>query len=198
MAALAGCRTNLGTAANVNGHRITDSDVNKNVTPTGPTGAGKSSAGPPRSQVLQFLVQEQVFTRTLSYLSKGKVPTDAQLATLHDEAGSVLLQTQLGGAALDQALRKGLPSVGIKPTFAKTYLRVVELEYAIIKSQQLSQMTQLVALIKKAHVKVTVSPRYGKWVPATAGLDGKPVVPSYLNVQPGAGGAAATSTGPAG
>jgi phosphoglycolate phosphatase-like HAD superfamily hydrolase len=201
-AGLAGCRTNVGTAATVNGHRITDSDVNKYVTPGGPNSTVAANASKsnqvvsPRSQVLQFLIQEQVFTRTLA--SFGKVPTDAQLAASHDEAASVLLQTQLTGAALDKAIRKGLPESGIEAKFVKVYLRVQELEYSIIQRKQLTQLPELLALVKKAGVHVGVSARYGKWNPSSLGLDGKAAVPSYLTVQPGAGGAAATPTGPAG
>jgi hypothetical protein len=203
-AGLAGCRTNIGTAATIDGHRITDSDVNKYVTPAGPNASVAANASKnnqvvsPKSQVLQFLIQEQVFTQTLASL--GKVPTNAQLAASHDEAASVLLQTQLTGAALDRAIRKGLPSSGIAGNFVTVYLRVQELEYAIIKSKQLTQLPELLALIKKAGVKVSVSPRYGTWSPATIGLDGKAAVPSYLTVQPGPGGtsSAAASTGPAG
>jgi hypothetical protein len=201
-AGLAGCRTNVGTAATINGHRITDSDVNHYITPAGPDAAAAANASKsnqvvsPRSQVLQFLIQQQVFTGTLK--SFGKVPTDAQLAASHDEAASVLLQTELKGAALDQAIQKGLPKSGIKPDFVKVYLRTQELEFAIIKSRQLTQLPELLALIKKAGVHVSVSPRYGKWSPSTLGLDGKAAVPSYLTVQPGAGGPAPTSTGPAG
>jgi hypothetical protein len=201
-AGLAGCRTNVGTAATIDGSRITDSDVSRYVTPTGPDAAVAANAGKsgqvvsPRSQVLQFLIQQQVFTHTLK--SFGTVPTDAQLAASHDEAASVLLQTELKGAALDQAIRKGLPKSGIKPDFVKAYLRTQELEFAIIKSRQLTQLPELLALIKKAHVHVSVSPRYGKWSPSTLGLDGKAAVPSYLSVQPGSGGAAPRPTGPAG
>jgi hypothetical protein len=197
-AGLTACRTNVGTAASINGSRITDSDVNDYVTPTGADAAvaANSQTVSPRSQVLQFLIQQQVFIRTLK--SFGKVPSDAQLAASHDEAASVLLQTQLTGAALDHAIRQGLPKSGIKPGFVKVYLRTQELEFAIIKSRQLTQLPELLALIKKAGVHVSVSPRYGKWSPSTLGLDGKAAVPSYLTVQPGAGGPAAASTGPAG
>jgi hypothetical protein len=199
---LTGCRTNIGTAATVDGVRITDSDVTRYVTPRGPDASIAANASKsnqvvsPRSQVLQFLIQQQVFTRTLKYL--GKVPSNAQLAASHDEAASVLLQTQLTGGALDRAIRKGLPSSGIDPDFAKVYLRVQELEFAIIQSKQLTQLPELIAIIKKAHVPVSVSPRYGKWNSAGLGLDGKAAVPSYLTVQPGPGGAAPTSAGPAG
>lgn len=201
-AGLAGCRTNVGTAATIDGFRITDSDVNHYLTPAGPDSSVAANAGKtgqvvsPRSQVLQFLIQQQVFTQTLK--SFGQVPTDAKLAALHDEAAGVLMQTELKGAALDQAIRTGLPKSGITPDFVNAYLRTQELEFAIIKSRQLTQLPELLTLIKKAHVQVSVSPRYGKWSPSTLGLDGKAAVPSYLTVQPGAGGAAATSSGPAG
>jgi hypothetical protein len=203
VAGLAGCRTNVGTAATVDGHRIGESDVNKFVTPTGPDASVVANAKQnkqvvsPRSQVLQFLIQEQVFEKTLASL--GKVPTDSQLASLHDEAASVLLQTNLTGSAIDNAIRKGLPTSGIRPSFVKTYLRVQELEYAIIASRQLTQLPQLLALINKAHVSISVSPRYGTWDPKTIGLDGKAAVPSYLTVQPGADAATtAAPTQPAG
>jgi hypothetical protein len=201
-AGLAGCRTNVGTAATIDGHRITESDVNGYVTPSGPDAGVAANASKnnqvvsPRSQVLQFLIQEQVFSRTLASL--GKRPTEAQLAASHDQAASVLLQTELTGAALDRAIRTGLPKSGIEAKFVKVYLRVQELEYAIIQSRQLTQLPELLALIKKADVKVSVNPRYGKWSPRSLGLDGKAAVPSYLTVQPGAGGAASTPAGPAG
>jgi hypothetical protein len=203
VAGLAGCRTNVGTAATVSGHRITESEVNGFVTPTGvdPSVAANARKSnqvvSPRSQVLQYLIQEQVFTKTLA--SFGTVPSAGQLAGLHDEAASVLLQTQLTGAALDKAIRQGLPSSGISAKFLKTYLRVQELEYAIIKTRKLSRLAELLALIKKAGVTVSVSPRYGKWDPHTLGLDGKVAVPSYLSVQPTATtGGNALPTQPAG
>lgn len=198
VAGLAGCRTNVGTAATVGGHRITESDVNGFITPKGVNAAIAANARQsgqivsPRSQVLQYLIQEQVFERTLD--SIGKVPTAGQLAGLHDQAASALLQTQLTGAALDRTLRKNLPGSGVSAKFAATFMRVQELEYAIISSRQLTQPSQLFALIKKAHVSVHVSPRYGTWNPAELGLDGKVPVPSYLTVQPGAAGPVPAAT----
>ncbi len=68
------------------------------------------------------------------------------------------------------------------------FLRVQELEYTIIVRNQLTQLPQLISLIKKAGVTVQVNPRYGKWSWSTRlfGLDGKLVKPSYLSVQPSA------------
>ncbi len=189
VAGLAGCRTNVGVAARVGDVRITESDVNGYVTPTGIPASASAQAKAanqtvrsPRSQVLQFLIQEQIFEQTLKYV--GVRPTAGQLAAAHDPAAGLLLGTQLNGAALDNAIRKQLPGSGVKPKFLATFLRVQELEYTLIQKRQLKQLSELLALIKKAKITVSVSQRYGTWSPANLSLDGKPVIPSYLSVQP--------------
>ena len=195
VAGLAGCRTNVGTAASVDGHRITESKVNSYLTANGADPSLAASAKQqgqtisPRSQVLQFLIQEQLFRKTLE--KTGGVPSDAQLAALHDEAASLLLQTQLGGDDLDKALAQGLPRSGVSSKFADTYLRVNELEYAIIKRKQLAQLSELTGLIKKLGIPVSVSPRYGTWSPTNLALDSKATTPSFLTVQPTPGAPAA-------
>jgi hypothetical protein len=190
VAGLAGCRTNVGTAASVDGHRISESRVNDFVTATGPSSAAGSQSASPRSQVLQYLIQEQLFTKTLAFLKK--TPSEGALAAAHDPAATLLLQTQLSGRDLDNAVRKGLPSSGIKADFGATFLRVQELEYTIIQAKRLTKLAELLALIKQAKISVSVSPRYGHWNPATLSLDGKAVVPSYLSAQPVPGAAAPT------
>jgi hypothetical protein len=203
VAGLAGCRTNVGTAASVGGHRITESSVNDYITPAGadPSLAAQASqsnqSASPRSQVLQYLIQEQLFEKTLA--SVGQHPTAGQLAGYHDAAASLLLQTQLTGSNLDKAIKQGLPRSGVKASFVAKYLRVQELEYALIKSRKLTQFPQLTALIKKAKVPVSVSARYGTWAPSSLSLDGKAVVPSYLTEQPAPkAGGQAQATQPAG
>jgi hypothetical protein len=198
IAGLAGCRTNVGVAAIVGSHHITESDVNGYITPKGvdpsvaANAAGQGQIVSPRSQVLQYLIQEQVFQQTLA--SFGPVPSAGRLAAMHDAAASTLLQTQLAGDALDKAVRTGLPTSGISAKFTATFLRVQELEYAIITAKRLQQLPELLALIKKAHVRVSVSARYGTWDPAKLGLDAKVPVPSYLKVQPGPGAATPAGT----
>lgn len=184
VAGLAGCKTNVGTAATVNGSRITESDVNDFVTPTGSQNGGQTV--PPRTLVLEFLVQEKVFENTLRALSKThQLPSEGVLASYHDAAASVLFQTSLTGKELDAAIAKGLPKSGVRASFAKTYLRASELEYAIIKGQKLNQLPDLVAVVKKAGVHVSVAPRYGTWRPASLSIDGKVPTPAYLSVAPG-------------
>lgn len=190
VAGLAGCRTNVGVAARVGGERITESDVNGYVTPTGVPAsvaaqqkAASQTAPSPRSQALQYLIQEKIFKQTLAYV--GVRPTAGELAAAHDPAAQLLLsQVQLTGAALDNALRKQVPNAGLRPKFVATFLRVQELEYILIQKRQLKQLSELLALVKKAKITVSVSQRYGTWSPSSLSLDGKPVIPSYLSVQP--------------
>lgn len=183
VAGLAGCKTNVGTAATVDGHRITESDVNNYVTPTGSQNGGQTV--PPRTLVLEFLVQQRIFEQTLRYLAKDhKLPSEGVLASYHDAAASVLFQTSLTGKGLDAAIAKGLPKSGVRASFAATYLRATELEYAIIKSQKLNQLSDLVALVKKAGVDVSVAARYGTWHEESLSIDGKPPTPGYLSVAP--------------
>jgi hypothetical protein len=184
VAGLAGCRTNVGTAARVNDSRITESDVNDYIIPGGSQNNGQTV--PPRTLVLEFLVQEQIFEQTLRYLAKDhKLPSEGALASYHDAAASVLFQTQLTGRQLDAAIAKGLPKSGVRASFAATYLRASELEYLVIKSQKLNQLSDLVAVVKKAGVHVTVSPRYGTWHVASLSIDGTAPTPGYLSVAPG-------------
>ncbi len=197
MAGLAGCRTNVGTAATVDGQRITESDVNDFVNPAGVAPSvvanaqqNKQTVTSPRSVVLQYLIDEQVFERTLAYL--GKVPSEGELAALHDQAASVLLQTSLKGRELDKRIRQGLPPSGISAKLAPVFMRVQELEYAIIGAKQLTQISELVALVKKAGVQVSVSARYGQWDASKLRLDAGVATPGYLTVQPGSKGGLAT------
>jgi hypothetical protein len=193
VAGLAGCRTNVGTAATVGGHRITESDVNGYITPTGVSSSAAAQARSqrqavpsPRSLVLQFLIQQQLFEQTLKHL--GIAYSEGSLAGSHDKAAQLLLQTSLGGAALDAAIEKQLPSSGVQKSFRAVFLRVEELEYLLIQRRQLSQLSELVALVKAAKVSVSVSARYGTWQPNKLILDGTPAVPSYLTVQNAAAG----------
>jgi hypothetical protein len=190
MLGLAGCRTNVGIAATVNGHRITESEVNKYLTPSGTDASLAANARQqgqtvpsPRSQILQYLIQQQVFEHTLA--SFTKVPSAGELAGLHDQAASVLLQTDLAGDELDSRIRQGLPKSGISAKFTPVFLRVQELEYAIIQAKQLTRQAQLLALVKRAGVKVSVGARYGTWAPATLSVTAGAVTPSFLTVQSG-------------
>jgi hypothetical protein len=188
VAGLAGCRTNVGTAAMVNGHRITESDVSDYLNPAGPDPAiaaqaeqSGQSLPPPRTFVLQFLVEERVFEDMLDSL--GAVPSDGELAGYHDTAASLLYNAQIGGAKFDKAIHDGLPRIGVSSDLASVYIRAGELAIAIMKAKNLSDPSQLSAVAKQVGADVSVSPRYGTWSAKTLSLDTHIAVPGYLTVQ---------------
>lgn len=195
MTGLTACRTNVGTAASVGSYRIGESAVARYVTPTGAaTSAAAGAQAPaqtasPRSQVVQALVQEQLFRRTLA--AHGGVPDAGTLTSYHDPAAQVLLQTSLLGSALDKALARTLPKSGLRSSFTPTVISVLELEYALIKRHKLANITQLAALVGRSAPKVSVNPRYGTWKPSTLSLDTAGGVPGFLTLQPTAGAGAA-------
>lgn len=187
---LAGCQSNVGVAARVGGTTISESDVNKYLSPNGVASDVAAQAGDqtvaPRSEILHFLIQQRLFERTLRHL--GIRPTPGDLAALHDEAAATLLQTQLTGDAVDRTLDKQLPRSGIKASFRPTFLRVQELEYLLIKTRRLTQFSELLKLVRQAHLPVSVSPRYGTWDEANLQLNGKSPLPSFVSAQPAPGG----------
>jgi hypothetical protein len=199
---LAGCRTNVGTAASVGTMRISESDVNRYVTTAGPAPSVVSQARTqgqdvaPKSEVLQYLIQDEVFRKALA--AHGGVPNAGALAASQNAAAKLLFQTQLTGSALTKALAQGLTRSGIRASFAQRYLTVQTLEYTLITRQQLSQFAQLAALVNKAGARVSVSSRYGKWDRASLQLDRAKAVPSFLKLQPTPGASSSASTAPTG
>jgi SurA N-terminal domain len=188
VAGLAGCRTNVGVAARVDGHRITESDVNRYLAPSGVdkqvADQATSQGGQvpaPRSQVLQVLIQEQLFRRVLA--DQGIRPSEGDLAKVHDESAAAVLQTDLRGIALDTALDKRLPAFGIKKSFRPALLRTQELEFLFVKKAGGKAQSQLT----KANISVSVSPRYGAWDPKTLTLGNDAVLPSFVTAQTSSG-----------
>lgn len=190
---LAGCQTNVGSAARVDGTRISESDVNQYVDPKGVPADVQSQAASqnvrvaPRSTVLSFLIMEQVFSKTLE--RNNIRVTDGELAALHDEAGSQLLQAQLSGSSLDSRLEKALSRFAIKPAFAARVLRTRELELVLEQKKNVASQSALVALLKPVASRVSVTPRYGTWDAQQLALNNEPVLPSFVTEQrvPGAG-----------
>jgi hypothetical protein len=187
---LAGCRTNVGVAARVDGHRITESDVNQYLAAGGvdkkladQASAQGQQITAPRAQVLQVFIQERVFRKVLA--AHGVRPSAGDLARVHDKAAAAALSTNLSGTKLDAALEKALTSRGLKRSFRSALLRVLELEYLFIKAAGNKAQSELT----KAHVSVSVSPRYGAWDPKTLTLGNDAVLPSFVTAQdaPGTG-----------
>jgi hypothetical protein len=126
---LAACRTKAGAAAVVDGHRISQADVNRYVdvaftAPSPSPGAQQTQA--PRVIVLNTLIEVQVMRKLLASL--GGVPTDTQLRNLHNEAFAVQLGAQQTGAQADASLRSALTRTGLAQSFADAFVHSLELK----------------------------------------------------------------------
>lgn len=197
---LTGCQSKVGEAAVVGGHRISDNDVSGYVSKAGAdpsaVAAVKAQNGKvePRTQALTQLIQEQLFTATLA--KHGGVPSDAQLAAIHDKAISAILGSSAGtGRVYDAAVGQRVRALGFTPAFATLVVRTLELEYTL--ATRLSSPGGLLSAIQKAGISVTVSRRYGRWVPSKLTIDtsGNGGLPGFISIAPSAGVAAGPVTG---
>jgi hypothetical protein len=172
---LAACRTNVGTAATVDGHRITESDVNDYITPDAGVSLQQSGGGTfteaPRSFVVRELIEDRLFRKLLAN-TPGGAPSDAKLDSQ--------VHTDLAGKTQRQVAR----SIGLRgftDDFLIIFFRVEELGHALGTAQQ--NGANLTALAKSLNFPVSVSARYGSWNQAKLNFNGTPAVPGYLSLQ---------------
>lgn len=186
-ATVTSCSSKVGTAAVVGGHSISDSTVAGYLTPAGPDPSAISAAQaqgqtlqPSRAQVLSQLITQDVFRSALAH--SGSVPTAAELAAVHDDAVALIGQAQVGGTEYDNAIRTQMGTYGFTDEFADVIVQTYELEYLLVKQVQASSATELLAAITKLDIPVTVSGRYGTWVPSQLTLDttGGAGLPSFV------------------
>ncbi|MGN6609417.1 MAG: hypothetical protein ACTHMS_20710 [Jatrophihabitans sp.] len=195
---LTSCRTNVGVAARVDGHTISESALDGYLTAEGPDAAtlaqAQQSGGSvqPKTLALQFLLGEQVYAAALRS-TPGGVPSDSELAKLHDEAAQRLLQAQATGSTLDAEFSQQLVKFGLKASLLKVILRQAELADAYVNREKIGSAQELTSKVAALKIPVTVNPRYGTWQATTLQLDSAPTagLPSYLR-------AASASAAPAG
>jgi hypothetical protein len=172
--ALSACGTKAGAAAFVGDDRISESEVTKYVdasytlpATTDPT----QPKEPPRVIALNTLIETRLMTELLAK-SLGGVPSDAELAALHDEAYAVQIGIQQTGSAADAQMAKLLEDNGLKQSFAPVFTRSIELKQAVIDKIKAQQQSDIANAVNKLGVHVSVNGRYGSWSTADAGLAG--------------------------
>jgi hypothetical protein len=187
MGGLTACDSKVGEAAIVGGHRISESELGKYVSPAGPVPSVLSAAAKagqevyPKTEVVQILIQQQLFERTLA--KNGGVPTAGELAKLHDQAAATFLGTQLTGAALDSYLKSAQGNYGYAAGYAAQLLRTIELEAALAVKVKAQSLADLAAAVNKLNINVQVNPRYGKWDQKTLTLGGPTSnIPDFLKL----------------
>lgn len=163
-ATLTACDSNAGAAAVVDGHRISDTEVNDYVRPGGTASA--SAQGQrllPKTTALSYLVQAEVFRKVLA--ENGGVPSDAELSAVRGKAAETLLQVPLKGAELDKYVSDSVVKSGFQEGFADLLFETIELEQTLIDRTQAQNIGDLAKATDKADVSVSVSQRYGSWDP---------------------------------
>jgi hypothetical protein len=151
---LTGCDSKAGTAAVVNGSRITETQLSDYLAPnaqpiTVSNSDGSTFGVPARVFVLQYLIRNQVFPLLLS--STGSPVTEDQLSA--DRAAAI------GGD--EASLQKQIAAAGLKPRFEEVLLRDRELTDLVGK--KLATQQQLTAALAKVKDVVSINPRFGSW-----------------------------------
>jgi hypothetical protein len=169
---LVACDSKAGTAAIVNGHKITEKELSRYVpasAPPIPTGDGSTST-PAKTFVLQYLVRNEVFPLLLA--AAGGSVTEAQLQAGKAEA--------LGGST-EAELTRQITQAGLSERFEPVLLRNRQLLNVV--RAKLSTDKQVADALVKIKDKVSINPRYGSWdlnSLSVLGL-GKKQLPSVLS-----------------
>jgi hypothetical protein len=181
-AGLSACSTKVGSAAVVGGQRISERDVARETLTTAPD---SSTA---RSVVLAYLVKQKLYEQV-----------DAKVGVSLSDVELSAIQTQALSAVLGATLPAGQPGVnelagllakqGISRSFAKVFLRSIELEYASNAKLKATSLTDLQTKVRALDIRVKISPRYGSWDAAIQDLEA-PATPSFLKLKPTASPAA--------
>ena len=176
VAGLSACTTKVGSAAVVGGQRISERDVARETLTTAPN---SSTA---RSVVLEYLVKQKLFEQVDARV--GVSLSDVELSAIQTQALRALLNATLpAGPAGVNELATLLARQGISRSFAKVFLRSLELEYASNAKLNATSLTDLQAKVRALNIPVSVAPRYGSWDPTVQDLQA-PKKPSFLKLNP--------------
>lgn len=153
-----GCDTKAGIAAVANGHKITESELNKYLTPKATKIPDPATGTPARTFVLNLLIFNAVMPDFLAHTKGGAVSQDAlQAATLEALNGDT-----------EANLTAAITKLGLKASFEPVYLQFSRLR--TILNSRIESQEDFDAALKTATVDVSVSPRYGSFDRSTLTL----------------------------
>jgi hypothetical protein len=173
---LSACRTNVGTAATIDGHRVSESDVNDYVTQAAKPirSSDGSDSIAPKPFVVDILIERRVYPKIIAAAGLGKV-TAGQLSTLR--------RTYLRGASSKSTVEK-LGAVGYTAKMNTTIIDVQVMGTLLNGAQQ--RGTDLSSVVRKLKFPVSVNPRYGTWDSKNLRFSAGPTsgVPNFVKLQP--------------
>ncbi len=187
VSALAACQTNVGAAAFVGKTRISESDVNKYLTPQSALQTNSDATTTnPKSVVLSVLIQEQLYSEEVVKLL-GHAPTASALS---DARVKVLANN----GTTEDSLAAQIVASAYSRSLVDVYLDGESKFEIIVDQLKATQLTQVSDAIAKLKLRVRVNPRYGSWDPASLAVSNGPAVPSYLQLLSGASASPAATT----
>ena len=172
---LTACRTNVGNAATIDGHRVSESDINDYVTDAAKP--IKSSDGSqsisPKPFVIDILIQQRLY-RKLLVASPSGAPSTGQLSTLRRQ--------YLAGSTTKATVEK-LGATGYTAAFNSTIVDVQVM--GTLLNQEQSNGVDVSGIVRKTKFPVKVNPRYGTWDSKTLRFDAGATsgLPGYLKLQ---------------
>ena len=169
---LSACESKAGSAAVVNGDKISEKTVSSYLTPSAAmytTSAGQVVI--PRQLVVETLINERLYGEL--YAENGGKPSAAALAATDTQI--------LQGTTKADIVRQSLAS-GYQPSFTDIRIHVVEMQ-ALLQGRFGTQAA-LKTAVDKLKFSVSLSPRYGKWDPTQLGVTqlGKKTLPDMLTL----------------
>lgn len=176
LALLAGCGgSNVGIAAKVNGHVITESQLADYITPRAKgidLSGNPNDLAPPKSFVLYILIREQLYATLLR--KTGGMPSPGEISSL--------INSYIGNGTAQGAV-EALGVHGYAPAFAQQVLRYRALGGVL--DQRVRSGVQVSAAVKSLHFPVVINPRFGAWNAKKLAIITKPTagLPGYLHLQ---------------
>ena len=173
---LTACRTNVGIAATIDGHRVSETDVSNYVTASAKpvqTSSSSSATTAPKPFVIEVLIDQRLYPALLR-ASKVGAPGTGQMTTLRRQ--------YLNGKSVKTVV-EGLGVKGFSASFESV---IVDIEvYANLLNQAQSAGTDISGVAQKLTFPVHVNPRYGTWDATNLELKSgtSSGVPGYLTLQ---------------
>jgi hypothetical protein len=183
LGALTACQTHVGAAAYVGSTRVSESTVASYLTyssaPFTQTDSStqQQSLVNPKNEVLTLLVRHQIFSAVFASLPGGQ-PSASAIATA--KAAEL---TQVGQSLAQ--VRTSVASHGFDPSYADLELsNDAELTVLLADLKDPGDGSVLIPKVTALHLSISVSPRYGAWIPSQLAVDDSPSVPSFLTLAP--------------
>lgn len=173
---LAGCQSNVGVAARIDGTTVSETQLSNYVTPNAQSVQGSSGqTTAPKPFVLTILIDNQLLRAVLAQSKSGPV-TPGRLTTL---------EHQFLNGKTPEAEAAALKVKGYSSSFDEQIV-----EYVVLTNQlnsAFSSSAEFSAALQKVDFPVSVNPRYGVWNAKQHNLESGPSQgrPSYLRLQRG-------------